>query len=148
MGFPNYYIEAIANHDIPLKGRRIVSDIGLMLGVGKTPIPLLRSISVSFEKYGYSPISPVGRGKRRSLSVTFNIKEANSKVAKCNLRKSNPNNYGLNKRIILDVGLTVFPKWECDQIAILALWLYHMISVQTDSVKVESVVRCGQRCTP
>ena len=56
-------------------------------------------ISVSFEDYGYSPISPIGT---RSLSVTFNIKEANSKVAKCNFRKSNPNNYGLNKSIILD----------------------------------------------
>lgn len=40
----------------------------------------------------------------RSLSVTFNIKEANSKVAKCNLRKSNPNNYGLNQSIISDVN--------------------------------------------
>ena len=101
-------------------------------------------ISVSFEDYSYSAISPIGT---RSLPVTFNIKEANSKVAKCNLRKSNPNNYGLNKSIILDVGLTVFPKWECDRIAILAWWLYHMISVQTDSVNMESVVRCGQHCT-
>ena len=50
-------------------------------------------ISVSFEDYVYSTISPIGT---RSLSVTFNIKEANSKVAKYNIRKSNPNNYGLN----------------------------------------------------
>ena len=82
----------------------------------------------------------------RSLSVIFNIKEANSKVAKCNLRKSNPNNYGLNQITISDVGLTNLPKWECAQIAILALWLYHTISIQTDSVNMESVVRYGQRC--
>ena len=58
-------------------------------------------ISVSFEDYSYSAISPIGT---RSLPVTFNIKEANSKVAKCNLRKSNPNNYGLNQSIISDVN--------------------------------------------
>ena len=50
-------------------------------------------------------------------------------------------------REIPDVGLTNLPLWECDQIAILALWLYHTTLVQTDSVNMESVVRCGQRCT-
>lgn len=74
MGFPNYYIEAIANHDIPLKGRRIVSDIGLMLGVGKTPISLLCSISVSFEIYVYLSISLIGSSIQRSLLVTLNVK--------------------------------------------------------------------------
>lgn len=31
-------------------------------------------VSVSFEIYGYLPISPIGRIKRRSLSVTFIVK--------------------------------------------------------------------------
>ena len=61
-------------------------------------------IIVFFKEYGYLPISPVGWNERRSLSVTFNIKEANSKVAKCNLRKSNPNNYGLIQSVISDVN--------------------------------------------
>lgn len=37
-----------------------MSNWGLMLGVGKTPIPLLCNISVSFKICGYSPISPIG----------------------------------------------------------------------------------------
>lgn len=50
---------------------------------------------------------------RRSLSVTFMVgvksiyileSKVNPKVAKCSLRKSNPNNYGLNQGIISDVG--------------------------------------------
>lgn len=57
--------------DIPLKGSCIVSNLDLMLGVGETPIPLLCNRSVSFEIYGYLPISSIGRSKRRSLTVTF-----------------------------------------------------------------------------
>ena len=34
----------------------------------------VRIISASFEIYGYLPISPIGRIKRRSLLVTFIVK--------------------------------------------------------------------------
>lgn len=56
--------------------------------------------------------------------------------------------------IISDVDLTNLPFWENDRIPIMGIWLckiaqwiYFAASVQTDSVKVESVVRCGQRCS-
>ena len=79
MRFYTYFIRCVAFHDIPIKGRRIVSDIGLMLGVGKTPIPLLRNISVSFEIYGYLLISPIGRIK---TTVDYlQIREAKPKVS-------------------------------------------------------------------
>lgn len=52
-----------------------------------------------FEDYSYSAISPIGRGKRRSLSVTFIV-------------------IGQMKNFLI---------------------LHPTISVQTDSVKVESV---------
>lgn len=41
--------KAMVFHDIPLKGNYIVPYLGLMLGVGETPIPLLCSRSVFFE---------------------------------------------------------------------------------------------------
>lgn len=61
----------------------------------------------------------------------------------------------LEQNIITDVRLTNLPLWESGRIPILGIWrhksgewIYSTTSVQTDSVNIESVVRCGQRCTP
>lgn len=57
----------------------------------------------------------------RSLIVTFIVKVTNSKVAICNLRKSNLNNYGLNQSIISDVGLTNLLFWESERLLIMGI---------------------------
>lgn len=56
-------------------------------------------ISVSFEDYGYSVSSAIGRIKRRSLLVIFKIKETNSKAT-------------IFKRV------NVFPQWAFDNCVI------------------------------
>ena len=74
------------------------------------------------------------------------MKFVNSRVVKHNFR--NPkvvNRYLRNPNIIPNVDLIKLPFGENDCIPILRMCLYHAISVQTDSVNMESVVRCGQR---
>ena len=122
--------------------------------VSTSTIQRVLIISVSFEIYGYLPISPSGSvnvnfvtfivsGTSESFGSALNLicqkrkikvfmKLVNLRVVKCNfrkqksklltiaepkgakcgLRKSNPNNYGLNQGIIPDVGLINFSQWK------------------------------------
>lgn len=56
-GYSNIYIQHVS------KSAASTELTGQIKGVGEIPIPLLHSISVSFEIYGYPTISPIGRIK-------------------------------------------------------------------------------------
>ena len=108
-GYSNIYIQHVS------KSAASTELTGQIKGVGEIPIPLLHSISVSFEIYGYPTISPIGRIKvtvsylhcgivKGVKSIYILESKVNPKVVKCNFRKSNPNNFGLNQGIISDVN--------------------------------------------
>ena len=56
-GYSNIYIQHVSKSTAPTELTELVK------GDGEIPIPLLHSISVSFEIYGYPTISPIGRIK-------------------------------------------------------------------------------------
>lgn len=85
----------------------------------------------------------------RSLSVTLIVKVTNSKVAICNLRKSNPNNYGLNQSIISDVGLTNLLFWKSERLLIMGIWSEYHFGIWDKSYNFGSnrFRKCGKCCS-
>ena len=65
-GYSNIYIQHVS------KSAASTELTGQIKGVGEIPIPLLHSISVSFEIYGYPTISPNGRTKMKIISFCQN----------------------------------------------------------------------------
>lgn len=69
----------------------------------------------------------------------------NSKGANRHLRKSNDKICCLNQKVKMTSWTIYHFRCRFSRVPILAKCLCHTISVQTDSVNMECVVRCGQR---
>lgn len=116
--FYTYCIRVIVFYDIHLKGRNIYYLVSTQY----------KRIFWRIHFYLFRQICPF---MRRSLSVTFIVKVVSEKV--------------------FHLARIKVPLWHLDPISIIGIWLpkfgewmYLTISVQTDSVNMESVVRSGQ----